>query len=79
MNLGLIILAVLVGFGGLIGAAALDSFVPFLFGVVFAGLLVLGFFLSKSLVIAFETYGGLVLGVRLSRELLTMYLWALNT
>lgn len=70
MNLALIVLAVLALFGGLIAAAASGTIWPFLVGMVVGLLLALGCFLARYLVIAFETNGGTVLGVRFKRGLI---------
>ncbi|MSQ97501.1 MAG: DUF4339 domain-containing protein [Gemmataceae bacterium] len=70
MNLFLIVLAGLAFFGGLIAAAAFRTIWPLPIGIVVACLFVLGFFLSKCLVIAFETSGGIILGVRFKKGLI---------
>lgn len=64
MNLGMLILAGVALPAGLTAAAVLKSILPFLIGLIVALVLVLAFFSSKYLLIAFQTSGGAVLGVR---------------
>lgn len=70
MNLFLIFLAVLALFGSLIAAATFRTIWPLPVGIFVASVFVVGFFLSRCLVIAFETSGGMVLGVRFKRGLI---------
>ena len=67
MNLFLLILTWLAALGGLVAAAASRAIWPLVAGLLLALLMGLGFVLSKCLMIAFETNGGAVLGVRFRR------------
>jgi hypothetical protein len=70
MNVLLLVLAPLALLVSLLAAASSETMWLFAIGILVALLLVVAFFLSKCLVIAFETTGGTVLGVRLKRGLI---------
>jgi len=67
MNLFLLILTWLAALGGLVAAAASREIWPLVIGMLLALLMGVGFVLSKCLMIAFETNGGAVLGIRFKR------------
>jgi hypothetical protein len=69
-NLIWIILAVAAPIGGFAITMGAGAFWPFLFSVALSLCFVLLFYLSKKLMIAFETNGGLVLGVTFKKGII---------
>ncbi len=70
INLLWLILAVMTPLGGFAMTMAVREFWPFLFSVALALCCVLLFYLSKKLMIAFETNGGLILGVTFKKGII---------
>lgn len=69
-NLLWVILAVMAPLGGFAATLGLSTFWPFLLSVALSLVFVLLFYLSKKLMLAFETNGGLVLGVTFKKGII---------
>lgn len=71
-NIALIFVAGILALGGLIVAASVKEggATVFLVGLVLAALCLLAFWLSRKMILAIETNGGMILGVKFKRSLI---------
>jgi hypothetical protein len=69
-SIGLLFLAVMVLVTGTCLSLILHSVVPFLLGVLFVGLLLVSYTQSKKLMIAVETNGGKIIGIKFRKGII---------